>query len=87
MIEFICGLLLLLGFFAFQSRAAVYWGGVIVFIFWLVRIALTKIVWCLVINSNGIFFKFYPHFEIWLLALATEVVIAIALLVIIRRYD
>ncbi|MCG8570829.1 MAG: hypothetical protein MJB14_11885 [Spirochaetes bacterium] len=86
-IELVCGLLLLLGFFAFHSRGAVYWGGVIVFIFWLVRVVLTKVIWCLHISSSTFAFRFRPDFYQWLLALATELIIAVALLVIIRRYD
>ena len=86
-IELVCGFLLLLGFFAFNSRAAVYWGGVIVFIFWIVRIVLTKLLWSFHISSSGIAFYHGRNLDIWLLALATELVIAAALLVVVRRYD
>ena len=86
-IELICGLLLLLGFFAFKSRGAVYWGGFIVFIFWIVRIILTKVIWSFGFSQSGIRFYHAGNFEIWILALATELVIAAGLLAVVNRYD
>ena len=41
-VEVVCGLLILLGIFAFSSPKLVSFGGLVVFIFWLIRIILTK---------------------------------------------
>jgi hypothetical protein len=86
-VEVVCGLLLLLGFITFSNTKAISMGGVIVFIFWLVRIVLTKIVWCLYFGGNTVAFRFIPSFSTWILMLTVELVVAAALLVVIKRYD
>lgn len=86
-VEVICGLLILLGLFAFSSFKAISIGGTVVFIFWLVRIVLTKFVWCFSMRNDAISFSFRPDFYSWLLTLAVELIIAAALLVVIKKYD
>ena len=86
-VEIICGLLLLLGFFAFGTSKAVSMGGIVVLIFWIARVVLTKFVWCFHSTKNGISFYFTPNFELWILTLITELVILASLLVVIKKYD
>jgi len=86
-VEVVCGLLILLGIFAFSSFKAISFGGTIVFLFWLVRIVLTKFVWCFYMTKNSLSFRFLPDFPTWLLTLTVELVIAGALLVVIKKYD
>lgn len=84
-IEIICGALLLLGFFSLKSRNAVYWGGLIVFLFWLARIVLSKVIWGMSFTPKGVLF--HPDIYSWLLAVLTELAIAAAIFVVVQRYD
>lgn len=83
--EIICGLFLLIGFFAMSHTRAVFWGGFIVLIFWIVRIFITKF-------ANGLTFIHndtlsFTRLVSWLLVLSCELIIASALLLVIRRND
>jgi hypothetical protein len=85
-VELICGFLLCMGFFIFKDTTAVYWGGFIVFILWCVRIVISKFIWGFsFINDYGNIVPAY--FFTWLLVLLAEIIIALALLVVIRRYE
>ena len=83
-IEIICGFILLIGFFAFTSNA-ISKAGFVIFIFWLVRVFLTKFIWGLRITDNGFYFR--PEFPLWILMLACELMIACAVLVVVKRYE
>jgi hypothetical protein len=82
--EIICGGILLIGFFAFTSDVIAK-AGFVIFIFWLVRIFLTKFVWGFRMTDGG--FWFYPAFPLWILMLACELMIACAVLVVVKRYE
>jgi hypothetical protein len=59
--------------------------GFVTLIFWLVRIFLTKFVWGFHMTDNG--FWFYPAFPLWILMFACELMIACAILVVVKRYE
>ncbi|MBN2545114.1 MAG: hypothetical protein JXB50_04895 [Spirochaetes bacterium] len=83
-IEIICGLLLLFGhLFLIRSRA-VYWGSMVVLIFWLIRVALTKFAWGFPIRGGSMNFN---TFFVWLLELFVELSVAAALYVLLVRHD
>ena len=83
--EIICGLLLLLGSFLFANSRPIYWGGFIVFIFWVSRIVLSKFIWGLDFISDGN--VSIPKLFQWLLVLSSELIIGAALMTVIQRYD
>jgi hypothetical protein len=85
-IELICGVILLIGFFAFTSDL-ISKAGFIIFIFWLVRIFLTKFIWNLPIRMTDSGFYFGNGFPLWLLMLSCELMIACAILVVVKRYE
>jgi hypothetical protein len=84
-VELFCGILLVLGFFMFKESQAVFWGGFIAFIAWTIRIVLSKFIWGLTFMYNGNIN--IPNFVIWLLILLAMVVIDLALLIVIRKYE
>lgn len=86
-VEIICGLILFAGLFQTAGYKMVSASGFIVLIFWLVRIVLTKFVWLIRIHNSRISFNFSPDFSQWILLLSLELVIAAALLVVIKRYE
>jgi len=84
-IEIICGVLLLLGLFLSFNYRAIYLGGLIVFIFWIARIVLTRFIWGLnFISKSNLNF---PLFFVWLLYFSCELTIAAAIWVVMQRYD
>lgn len=84
-VEIICGLLILLGFILFSDSKGVQWGSLIAFIFWVARIIFSRFIWGMnfVYNSQIVFPKFFE----WLLVLLCDLIIANAILILIRRYD
>lgn len=84
-VEAVCGLILIGGLFFSRKKKVIYWTSIIVFLFWAARIVLSKFIWGLTINNNGV----YPAggFAAWLLAIAVQLVIASALVCLIMRYD
>jgi hypothetical protein len=83
-IEIICGGILLVGFFAFTSDIIAK-AGYVILIFWLVRLFLTKFIWGMAITDNGIYFS--PQFPLWILMFACELMVASAILVVVKRYE
>jgi hypothetical protein len=86
-VQIICGLILFTGLFQSAATGLVSFSGLIVLIFWLVRTALTRVIWLIHINNNRISFQFYPDFSQWILLLTLDLVIAASLLVVIKRYQ
>jgi hypothetical protein len=85
-VEVICGLLLAAGFFIFKDSQPVFWGGFIAFILWCIRIIFSKFIWGMnfFIGNGNISI---PIFIQWLLILVVEIIIALSLLVVIKRYE
>lgn len=83
--ELVCGILLFVGFFVMSDKRPVFWGGLIVLVFWIIRIALTRFVWGLTFIKNGTIH--IPNFMSWLLVLCCELVISAALLAVVRSND
>ncbi len=84
-IEIICGVLLIMGLFLSFNYRAIYFGSLIVFIFWVARIVLTRFIWGFnfIIKGNLNFTLFF----VWLLYFSCELAIAAGIWVIMQRYD
>ena len=85
LVELICGILLIAGFFTPLGRKAIRSASLVVFIFWALRIFLSKFVWGISFVSKGILF--HPAFSTWILVLSAELVIGAALFIIYRAYE
>jgi len=85
-IELICGLLLVMGFFLFKDSKPVFWGGFIAFIAWTVRIIFSKFFWGLTFISRSGRISI-PDFAEWALVLTAQIIIGLALLIVIKRYE
>lgn len=83
--EIICGLLLLLGFVIFSDTRGVQWGSLLAFIFWVARIVFSRFIWGMNFVSGGNII--FPRFFEWLLILCCDLIIASAILILVRRYD
>jgi len=83
-IEIICGLVLLFGHLFLIKSRAIYWGSLVILIFWLVRIALTKFAWGILIRGGNMTIN---SFFTWLLELFAELTVAAALYVLLVRND
>lgn len=84
-VEIICGLLLIMGLFLSFNYKAIYFGSLIVFIFWIARIVLTRFIWGFnFINKGNLNFSL---FLVWLLYLSCELAIGAAIWVVMQRYD
>lgn len=86
-VEIVCGLLILLGLFAFSSFKAISYGSIVALVFWVARIVLTKFVWCFNITNSSFSFNFMPSVSLWLITFSVELIITAALLVIIKKYE
>jgi hypothetical protein len=75
-VEIACGVFLVASAFLRLAEKTTRAASLIVLVFWLLRIFLSKVVWGLDFN-NGL--AFLPSFSQWLLALSVELVIAAAL--------
>ncbi|HOF01518.1 MAG TPA: hypothetical protein PK385_04470 [Spirochaetota bacterium] len=84
-VEIICGALLLLGLFLFLGTNVVKFAGVVVLIFWMIRIILTRFVWGINFISNGNI-NVINMLE-WFLYLSCELLIFTAIWIVIQRYD
>ncbi len=80
-VEIICGVVILYGIFVTIQRKAVYHASMIVFLFWIARIVLSKFIWGkpAVFGASG--------FITWLLIISAELVIATSVLVLARTYN
>ena len=76
-VELICGVFIIISMFAVFTRKMKYRVSMTILIFWLARIAISKIVLGFTVNSKGIFF--YPNMGTWLLVLSCELIIAACL--------
>ncbi|HAP44097.1 MAG: hypothetical protein A2087_06350 [Spirochaetes bacterium GWD1_61_31] len=83
--ELLCGIYILSGVFIRIKQNTTFIATLAVLLVWLARIALTKVVWGIVINDSGVFFR--PSFSIWLLGLACELVIVSAVHALMKAYD
>jgi len=83
--EILCGLLLILGFVMFHDASSIQWGSLIAFIFWVARIVLTRFVWGMTFAASGTF-NWYRFIE-WGLILSVDLIIGLAILTIMRRYE
>lgn len=83
--ELIFGFLLFAGAFLFSDSRLIYWSGLIILIFWVTRIVLSKFIWGLNFIYNGNIS--IPALFHWLLILTCELAIAAGLLVVIRRNE
>ena len=79
-VEIICGVVILYGIFVTIQRKAVYHASMIVFLFWIARIVLSKFIWSKppAVGSTV--------FVTWLLILSAELVIACSVLVLANSY-
>jgi hypothetical protein len=84
-VELICGIIMIVGLITFARKKAISTASIVVFIFWVLRIILSKFVWGLAIGNNGI--HFHPVFSVWILVLSAELVIAAALYVVYQAYE
>lgn len=80
-VEIVCGILLLLGMFMFVDRKITSLAGLVVLIFWIIRIVLTRFVWGLNLNSS------ISNLFLWLLFLSCELLIAAAIWSVMQRYE
>lgn len=76
-VELICGVFIIMSMFTMFSRKIKYQVSLIILIFWLARIGISKILFGFTVNANGIFF--YPNMAVWLLVLSCELIIAACL--------
>ncbi|MBN2546621.1 MAG: DoxX family membrane protein [Spirochaetes bacterium] len=84
-VEILCGLLILLGFIMFNDVKPIQWGSLIAFIFWVARIVFSRFIGGLSFaGSYGI--DWYKFFE-WCLIFSTDLIIAFAILSLMRRYE
>jgi hypothetical protein len=79
-VEIICGLVIFLGLFVKAQNKTVYNASMVVFLFWIARIVLTKFFWG---NPPAIS---SASFFTWSLILCTELIIASALWLLTRTY-
>ncbi len=79
-VEIICGLIILYGIFATMQRKTIYNASMVVFIFWVARIVLSKFIWGQPVAWGT------PGFFSWLLVLSAEAVIASSVLVLAKTY-
>lgn len=83
-VEFICGLLLIMGLFTLMRRSTVKLASFVVLIFWVARIIFSKFIFGMVVK-NSIYFK--DGLATWLLVLFCELVIAAAIYVVYVVYE
>ncbi len=79
-VEIICGLIILAGIFITMQRKTIYNASMIVFIFWIARIVLSKFIWGKPVAWGT------PGFFSWLLVISAEAVIASSVLVLAKTY-
>jgi hypothetical protein len=85
LVELICGMALIAGFFTRSGRKAIRTASLVVIIFWALRVFLSKFVWGVSLVSKGILF--HPTFSTWILVLSAELVIGAALVMVYRAYE
>jgi uncharacterized membrane protein HdeD (DUF308 family) len=79
-VEVICGLVIFMGLFIRTQNKTVYNASVIVLIFWIARIILTKVIWSSVPSPDSpVFFK-------WSMILVTELIIASSIWLLAKSY-
>lgn len=81
-VELVCGLFIFASIFTFIPKKTVSLVTLIILIFWLVRVALTKILWGISFSGGNIHFA--PTFIVWLLMLCCELIIATSLFVVYK---
>ncbi len=79
-VEVICGLVIFLGLFIKTRNKTVYNASIIVLLFWIARIILTKFVWNSLPSLNN------PAFFIWALIFVTELIIASSIWLLAKSY-
>lgn len=84
-VELVCGLFLLASIFTFIPKKTVSLVTLIILVFWLVRIVLTKILWGMSLTGGNV--NFLPSFMAWLLVLCCELIIATALFSVYSKND
>jgi hypothetical protein len=82
LLEIVCGVLMLIGFFTFRYPQPVFWGGLIALILWGIRVVLTKFAWNFFMRGSTISI---PDFFNWLIELIAEIIIGISLFAIMSR--
>lgn len=83
--EFICGLMLLIGFVFLKDRKMISWGGMIVFGFWIARIVLSRFVWGINFFNNGELS--IPILLNWLLILSCEIIIGSSIYLVVKSNE
>lgn len=84
-VELVCGLFIFASIFTFIPKKTVSLVTLIILIFWLVRIVLTKVLWGLSLSGGNL--NFHPSFIAWLLVLCCELIIATALFAVYKKND
>lgn len=78
-VELCCGIIMILSLFTFMTRKTIGRAVLVVFIFWIARIILSKIVWALPHPSIE---SFLP----WLLMVSAECIIAASIWLLAQSY-
>lgn len=83
-VELVCGLFLALGGVGILTLGTAHIGGLVIMIFWIIRIIMTKFLWGLSFVNNGI--RFIPDIYTWILSLVTELLILSVLFLLSARH-
>jgi hypothetical protein len=78
-VELLCGLFLLLSFFHLVPKKTVALVTLVILIFWVIRILLTKLLWGMPLLQSSV--------VTWLIVLCTELIVATTLAIIYARND
>lgn len=81
-VELVCGLFIFASIFTFIPKKTVSLVTLIILIFWLVRIVLTKILWGITFTGGNV--HFLPSFVVWLLMVCCELIIATSLFLVYK---
>ncbi|MBN2352848.1 MAG: hypothetical protein JXD23_09805 [Spirochaetales bacterium] len=80
-VELVCGVIIIISLFTFLSKRVKVVTSLVIFIFWCLRVLIGRIVFRLPYLAT------FQGFELWLLVLAAEFVIGVALWIFYRNSD
>ncbi len=79
-VELVAGVVLLLGLFSYNGVRLLHTASLVILIFWIARIVLSKLIW-----SNPAGYNLSGLFQ-WFLVLSVEALVAAALWVLVQAY-
>jgi hypothetical protein len=85
LVELACGAFLAVSAFVRISSRTMSNATLVILLFWLVRVAVTKIFFGIRVNDSGVFF--YPAFSVWILVLLVELLIAACLWLLLKALN